>query len=897
MRFVHAECLSQWLALSGARRCEVCGVTFIWRSVHTPGAPHVLPLKELFAGLLARGGRGARYSGRLLLCVAVWLLLVPLATAGLWRLVFARSLGHGRSLLAARLSPALLFTDALYGTGLSASIVFLILAVSSLREHLKALRDPRDPHGAEEEVGVAAVGEAGNGVGGGDVFALDEGDAGEPEGAAAEELVLDELVGLRGPLGSLAENAAMVLVSNALFLTLAAFLPFTAGRLALAALTRRAPALATAPALASAALLAEAPTGVSSTGGRLASLAAELEAQLAPPQVADLATLAAGYALLACLAGLWLCVVCAWHVGWRAPASSLARTAAQALRSALVLAKVLALLAMELGAFPLLCGWWLDVCTLRLLGGPLRGRLSYAHAAPVSSAFSHWAAGIACMMHVSSSVAALRGVLRPGVLSFLRDPADPGFDPFRDLVREPLARHAARVACSLSLYGVLVVACVWTPIACAAHLAPSALPLRAHAPAGDAVSQLALDALLLQLLLPAALEQLRPRQAARRAVLAWLRCVGGRLGLRRFLLPGSDPSNRGGDHPRDHEAVMVMVMPPPQAAPPQPHLQAYPPARLLAPATHFPLRVLCLLLCAWATLVSASVVTLLTPLLFGRALLSRAGVPLDGHDAYAFSLGAASLWTLATAAAAARRCLARHASARGVALAAARSLASCAASLLLLALTLGLLPFLLGLAFELVAVAPLRTHADAVPGSADAPLAAVAPFVAHQAWAVGFLSLHLAHRWAMMHHRGHPGAADVAAAAAAPWRAVVARIGEEGVERVPPGWALQQLIVPLIAALALSLAAPYAAARGVCALAALGEGACVRVTTLAYPAAFALAVGAATAGRLRRAATVLHDALRDERYLVRQELRNFEEAQRAAPGELEGQQQPRDKAD
>ena len=75
--------------------------------------------------------------------LAVWLGAVPLVTCWLWRLVFAQSLRAGVAALRSRAAPLLLLTDCLYGSVLSAGIVFTILAVSSLRDHLRAVRAPR----------------------------------------------------------------------------------------------------------------------------------------------------------------------------------------------------------------------------------------------------------------------------------------------------------------------------------------------------------------------------------------------------------------------------------------------------------------------------------------------------------------------------------------------------------------------------------------------------------------------------------------------------------------------------------------------------------------------------------------------------------------------------------
>lgn len=53
---------------------------------------------------------------QLFLVVICWLIVIPLATCWLWRVVFARSVAHAAALLSDRLvSSSLVMTDCLYG--------------------------------------------------------------------------------------------------------------------------------------------------------------------------------------------------------------------------------------------------------------------------------------------------------------------------------------------------------------------------------------------------------------------------------------------------------------------------------------------------------------------------------------------------------------------------------------------------------------------------------------------------------------------------------------------------------------------------------------------------------------------------------------------------------------
>lgn len=68
-------------------------------------------------------------------------------------------------------------------------------------------------------------------------------------------------------------------------------------------------------------------------------------------------------------------------------------------------------------------------------------------------------------------------MLRNGVLYFLRDPADPNYNPFRDLIDDPVHKHARRVLLSVLVYGSLIVMLVYLPSKLSMRMAPAMFPL------------------------------------------------------------------------------------------------------------------------------------------------------------------------------------------------------------------------------------------------------------------------------------------------------------------------------------------------------------------------------------------------------------------------------------
>lgn len=93
--------------------------------------------------------------------------------------------------------------------------------------------------------------------------------------------------------------------------------------------------------------------------------------------------------------------------------------------------KVSLLAVVEIGVIPLVCGWWLDICSLPMFDATLKDRKESFKAAPGTSLFIHWMFGMVYVYYFASFIVVLREVLRPGVLWFLRNLNDPDFSPIQ----------------------------------------------------------------------------------------------------------------------------------------------------------------------------------------------------------------------------------------------------------------------------------------------------------------------------------------------------------------------------------------------------------------------------------------------------------------------------------
>lgn len=233
---------------------------FSFSPVYAENAPTTLPLQEFVVGMAMKACHVLQFFLRLSFVLSVWLLIIPFITFWIWRLAFVRSFGEAQRLFLSHLSTTVILTDCLHGFLLSASIVFIFLGATSLRDYFRHLREIGGQDGDREEgdrngarAAAAARGPpdqanrnfAGDGNGddaGGvpgiagagqiirrnaeNVAARWEMQAarieaqveqmfdGLDDADGAEDVPFDELVGMQGPVFHLVENAFTVSVSH-----------------------------------------------------------------------------------------------------------------------------------------------------------------------------------------------------------------------------------------------------------------------------------------------------------------------------------------------------------------------------------------------------------------------------------------------------------------------------------------------------------------------------------------------------------------------------------------------------------------------------------------------------------------------------------------------------------
>ncbi|CAN1307457.1 Probable E3 ubiquitin ligase SUD1 [Linum perenne] len=947
IKFVHQDCLLQWLNHSKARQCEVCKHPFSFSPVYAENAPARLPFQEFIVGVAMKACHVLQFIFRLSFVISVWLIIIPFITFWIWRLSFVRSFGEARRLFLSHITTTAVLTDCLHGFLLSASIVFIFLGATSLRDYFRHLReiagqeverdDEGDRNGARvprrppvqgnrnfvgEDVGGQGIAGAGQMIrrNAENVAARWEMQAarleahveqmfdGLEDADGAEDVPFDELVGMQGPVFHLVENAVTVLASNMIFLGVIIFVPFSSGRIILfyiswlfsstrgTVLSSFAPLMESDLSLANITLKTALTFVTNSTsetqnGGNIStSLTTDIlkGPGITTSRLSDVTTLAIGYMLILSLVFLYLGVVALiWYTKGEPLAAgrfhgiaslaetvpSLFRQFLATMRHLMTVIKVGFLLLIELGVFPLICGWWLDICTIRMFGKSMSHRIQFLSDSPMASSLAHWAVGIVYMLQISIFVSLLRGVLRHGVLYFLRDPADPNYNPFRDLIDDPMHKHARRVLLSVVVYGSLIVLLVFLPVKLAIRVKPSMFPLDISV--SDPFTEIPADMLLFQICIPFAVQHFKPRITIKSFLRYWFTTVGWLLGLTAYLLPTADENGvqdnvnaePGRRDPVQAEQFAGRDLGLALAAVEEDESEDLSNSEYgqsnsqrcsyRASRYRFILRIVLLLMAAWITLLVFNSALIIVPVSLGRALFNA--IPLlpithgiKCNDLYAFIIGSYAIWT---AIAGARYCLEQARTNRASVLfnQIQKWCTIALKSSALLSIWIFVIPVMIGLLFELLVIVPMRVPVDESP-----------VFLLYQDWALGLIFLKIWTRLMM------PLVDET-------WRVKFERVREDGFSRLRGLWVLREIVFPILTKLLTALCVPYVLARGVFPVFGYPLVVNSAVYRFSWLGCLFLGVFCFSAMRFHVWFTNLHNSIRDDRYLIGRRLHDFGE--------------------
>ncbi|OXA63073.1 E3 ubiquitin-protein ligase MARCH6 [Folsomia candida] len=147
----------------------------------------------------------------------------------------------------------------------------------------------------------------------------------------------------------------------------------------------------------------------------------------------------------------------------------------------------------------------------------------------------HWLFGMVYVFYFASFILMLREVLRPGVLFFLRNLNDPDFNPIQEMIHLPILRHIRRFLFSMIIFGTTVLLMVWLPIRIIKKGIPKFLPYT-FVFTTEQAHELSLELVLLQVMMPALLEQGHTREWMKTSIKWWCIAISWILDLRSYLL-------------------------------------------------------------------------------------------------------------------------------------------------------------------------------------------------------------------------------------------------------------------------------------------------------------------------------------------------------------------------
>uniref|UniRef100_A0A2K6RXD1 RING-type E3 ubiquitin transferase n=1 Tax=Rhinopithecus roxellana TaxID=61622 RepID=A0A2K6RXD1_RHIRO len=522
-----------------------------------------------------------------------------------------------------------------------------------------------------------------------------------------------------------------------------------------------------------------------------------------------------------------------------------------------IVVKVSLLVVVEIGVFPLICGWWLDICSLEMFDATLKDRELSFQSAPGTTMFLHWLVGMVYVFYFASFILLLREVLRPGVLWFLRNLNDPDFNPVQEMIHLPIYRHLRRFILSVIVFGSIVLLMLWLPIRIIKSVLPHFLPYNVMLYSDAPVSELSLELLLLQVVLPALLEQGHTRQWLKGLVRAWTVTAGYLLDLHSYLLGDQEENENSANqqvnnnqHARNNNAIPVVgegLHAAHQAILQQGGPVGFQPYRR---PLNFPLRIFLLIVFMCITLLIASLICLTLPVFAGRWLMSFWTGTAKIHELYTAACGLYVCWLTIRAVTV---MVAWMPQGRRVICQKVKEWSLMIMKTLIVAVLLaGVVPLLLGLLFELVIVAPLRVPLDQTP-----------LFYPWQDWALGVLHAKIIAAITLMGPQW--------------WlKTVIEQVYANGIRNIDLHYIVRRLAAPVISVLLLSLCVPYVIASGVVPLLGVTAEMQNLVHRRIYPFLLMVVVLMAILSFQVRQFKRLYEHIKNDKYLVGQRLVNYE---------------------
>lgn len=608
IRHVHQECLTQWLRHSRKEYCELCKHKYSFKPIYSPDMPSRLPIKDLFLGLTRSIWSAIRCWIHYTLVALAWLGIVPLTACRIFKCIFSSSLKSLVSLPMDMVSSKNVGGDILngfviVGCSLMAFIGLVWLRMQILngdipdwilmRENVQDEdEDVDNPEDNQDDDDLADNVDDNNNEENAEPVQpqeVQEENAGNWNGLnwerGGDEPTWERILGLDGSLLFL-EHVFWVVALNTLFILLFAFCPYHLGQFFL--------------------------------------ILTQLQDYLAKTKMDGILTAGCGYFLIAM----------GFLIGHTGLKFFKLQSAQKVCGLCYIVLKVCLLLLVELGLLPLLSGFWLDVCSLKMFNSTLQDRKESYMSAPANSLFFHWLSGFIFTFYVAFFLMMLKEILRPGTLWFVRNLNDPNFNPIRTMIHVSSFRHFQRLLATIIIFGTIIIIVAWLPVKFLHVVLPGFLPYRKGNQFASPIGDFPLQFMASQLILPIILEQGFWKLHLQNGIRRWCHIVGTALGIRSYLLIDDQYAEVLHRHDPNYVARVPYTDKP----------------------KYFRLRVTILLLLVSATMVLLASLVLCLPVAFGRLyfqmlcgpegplpILSDKHQPV--HEFYTFALGIWACWS------------------------------------------------------------------------------------------------------------------------------------------------------------------------------------------------------------------------------------------------------------
>ncbi|KAI1713560.1 RING-variant domain-containing protein [Ditylenchus destructor] len=902
IKYVHQDCLMQWLKYSKKEVCELCNHKFSFRPVYREDMPERLPLYDLVKGVFVIAVRFLRLFFTYCLVAVCWLGVVPLMASRIYRMVFSGLISSFFTFKFFNMfSSENMAVDIVRGSLIVAIFLATFISLVWLREQIMiggtpdflhlpppqaarpAANQPNANVNNMERVGRADV----NNNGGRELG--EEQNVHQPMEQENGENVEPVLLQPDGPVAALVEDLALdqpnVIQNN--------------NELAIDAIAvdqQHVFWIISLNIVFSVVFL----YWPAQTGAFIFSLLGypgKLPYFELPVHILMGYLVVVVHSLLIHTVAKWLRIKTLYTM------------------SAMVylMMKVFLLIIIEVILFPLACGWWLDICSLPVTGATLESRIKNFQSYPSSSVFLHWLVGMIYVFYSASFILILRELLRPGVLWFIRNLNDPEFNPVQEMIQQPFTRHLRRLISSTTLFFSFILLVVYFPLRLIRAIFPSTLPYIFTATVDAPLGEFTFELIVLQIVMPTVLEYSKAYSILKRVVRLWCRIVGGWLKLESYLLPARVKNNDDNQNAEDAEnAAPAAEVREPQAndgevqhhnlgaeemneieglvevnnilelddngdeeAPPAPaapvaqrqqmennHLAARHQALLMmrGPANyeeydrpdHFPLRICGLLMCLALTAILISFMFFLIPVKLGRALLSYLSVgggTAVQSDLYTISAGLYFCWMTANIWMVTREWFQKG---WDYVKKVFHSTAWLALRLYIGTVPLlGLIPFMLGSYFQLLVVGPLRVSIYQTP-----------LFFPLKEWAMGVVHFKIFCASVLM---------------GPDWwmKSVFEQVYADGIRGFRLKHLLLQLVLPIVNILSFQIAFPYVLAKIVMLFLNLSREEQVILTRYAYPTTLLTVTAAMFLFWQWSKLKSLAQKIRNDKYLIGTQLVNF----------------------